>query len=72
VCTRPCSSWSVFSLPRRDVSVRNKNRVAQVWLDEEHLEIYQRMQPNHDKVFAGDLRERQNLKNKLNCKSFKW
>jgi hypothetical protein len=53
------------------VSVQNLKRVAEVWMDEYAEYIYQR-RPEYRHLSAGDMTVQKDLRNSLNCKSFKW
>uniref|UniRef100_A0A8C3RYK3 Polypeptide N-acetylgalactosaminyltransferase n=1 Tax=Chelydra serpentina TaxID=8475 RepID=A0A8C3RYK3_CHESE len=49
----------------------NLKRVAEVWMDEYAEYIYQR-RPEYRHLSAGDVTAQKELRNNLNCKSFKW
>ncbi|XP_056667476.1 polypeptide N-acetylgalactosaminyltransferase 10 isoform X1 [Monodelphis domestica] len=50
---------------------RNLKRVAEVWMDEYAEYIYQRL-PEYRHLSTGDVTAQKDLRNHLNCKSFKW
>ncbi|XP_033639196.1 polypeptide N-acetylgalactosaminyltransferase 13-like [Asterias rubens] len=50
---------------------RNNKRLAEVWLDE-YKHFYYRISPVVAKTDPGDLTDRLQLREKLQCKSFKW
>eukprot|EP00051_Salpingoeca_urceolata_P035793 m.31365 g.31365 ORF g.31365 m.31365 type:complete len:582 (+) comp9726_c0_seq1:37-1782(+) len=50
---------------------RNLNRVAEVWLDE-FKEAYYEFAPANRRYGTGDISERVELRNRLQCRSFKW
>lgn len=52
-------------------SPQNLKRVAEVWMDEYAEYIYQR-RPEYRHLSAGDVAAQKELRNNLNCKSFKW
>ncbi|KAL0161862.1 hypothetical protein M9458_041258, partial [Cirrhinus mrigala] len=53
-----------------DVS-QNLKRVAEVWMDEYAEYIYQR-RPEYRHLSAGDVAAQKELRNRLNCRNFKW
>eukprot|EP00041_Stephanoeca_diplocostata_P002948 m.30902 g.30902 ORF g.30902 m.30902 type:complete len:634 (-) comp13907_c0_seq2:461-2362(-) len=50
---------------------RNLNRVAEVWLDS-YKELYYDFRPNHRRIQYGNITDRQELRKRLQCKSFQW
>lgn len=50
---------------------KNSVRTAEVWMDEYKEFVYQR-QPHMRKLNFGNITERLELRNKLQCKSFQW
>lgn len=54
-----------------DVILRNSVRVAEVWLDDFKRIYYQRV-PGGRTVQFGDISERVQLRENLQCKSFQW
>uniref|UniRef100_A0A674IHE5 Polypeptide N-acetylgalactosaminyltransferase n=1 Tax=Terrapene triunguis TaxID=2587831 RepID=A0A674IHE5_9SAUR len=63
-------SYSSEFIPVRVPNV-NLKRVAEVWMDEYAEYIYQR-RPEYRHLSAGDVTAQKELRNNLNCKSFKW
>ena len=54
-----------------DTMTRNSLRVAKVWMDE-YIEHYYDVNPDAKYVDSGDLSARFDLRQRLQCKSFKW
>lgn len=50
---------------------RNYRRVAEVWMDEYAQFLYKR-RPHYLNIDTGDISEQKALRQKLNCKSFRW
>lgn len=50
---------------------QNLKRVAEVWMDEYAEYVFQR-RPEYRHLSAGDMTAQKELRNRLNCKSFKW
>ncbi|KAF6026707.1 GALNT1 [Bugula neritina] len=64
---------SPYSWPGGVAAILNHNtqRIASVWMDD-YKEIFYKMNPGVTKTDPGDMTERQNLRKKLGCKSFRW
>jgi len=64
---------SPYSFPGGVAKIVNKNaaRVAEVWMDNWKHFFYE-MNPGARNVEVGDVSSRRNLRNKLQCKSFRW
>lgn len=54
-----------------DVVVRNSIRVAEVWMDD-YKELFYARQPHARQVDPGDMSERIQLRQDLQCKPFQW
>uniref|UniRef100_A0A3B4XQ21 Polypeptide N-acetylgalactosaminyltransferase n=1 Tax=Seriola lalandi dorsalis TaxID=1841481 RepID=A0A3B4XQ21_SERLL len=74
----PCSrvghiyrKYVPYKVPGGVSLARNLKRVAEVWMDEYAEYIYQR-RPEYRHLSAGDMTAQKELRNRLNCKSFKW
>uniref|UniRef100_A0A672GHE9 Polypeptide N-acetylgalactosaminyltransferase n=1 Tax=Salarias fasciatus TaxID=181472 RepID=A0A672GHE9_SALFA len=53
------------------VQFDNLKRVAEVWMDEYAEFVYQR-RPEYRHLSAGDMTAQKELRNRLNCKNFRW
>ncbi|XP_040006640.1 polypeptide N-acetylgalactosaminyltransferase 10-like [Xiphias gladius] len=74
----PCSrvghiyrKYVPYKVPGGISLAKNLKRVAEVWMDEYTEYIYQR-RPEYRHLSAGDMTVQKELRNRLNCKSFKW
>uniref|UniRef100_A0A4X2K4B1 Polypeptide N-acetylgalactosaminyltransferase n=1 Tax=Vombatus ursinus TaxID=29139 RepID=A0A4X2K4B1_VOMUR len=74
----PCSrvghiyrKYIPYKIPTGVSLARNLKRVAEVWMDEYAEYIYQRL-PEYRHLSTGDVSAQKDLRNHLNCKSFKW
>ncbi|XP_034746748.1 polypeptide N-acetylgalactosaminyltransferase 10-like [Etheostoma cragini] len=74
----PCSrvghiyrKYVPYKVPGGVSLARNLKRVAEVWMDEYAEYIYQR-RPEYRHLSAGDMAAQKELRNRLNCKDFKW
>ena len=54
-----------------DYLSRNYKRVAEIWMDEYKEYIYKK-RPHYKNVDAGDISKQVEIRNKLQCKPFKW
>ncbi|XP_036339568.1 N-acetylgalactosaminyltransferase 4-like [Rhagoletis pomonella] len=52
--------------------LKNNKRVAEVWMDEYKQYVYERNPQEYEGVDAGDLTAQRAVRERLNCKSFKW
>lgn len=76
----PCSrighiyrGYAPFGNPRKtDYLSKNYKRVAEVWMDEYKEYLYKRKPGKYSKIDAGDLTKQKAIREKLQCKSFKW
>lgn len=75
--TVPCSHVGHWFRPKRPYSFhgeeayKNQKRVALVWLDK-YLENFYAYSPSWRDIDAGDVSDRQALKQRLKCKNFDW
>ncbi|CAG0918430.1 unnamed protein product [Notodromas monacha] len=60
-----------YSSPGGDSMMRNSLRVARVWMDD-YVKYYYATRPEAEAEDVGDLKERIQLRERLQCKSFKW
>ncbi|TKS83316.1 Polypeptide N-acetylgalactosaminyltransferase 10 [Collichthys lucidus] len=74
----PCSrvghiyrKYVPYKVPGGISLAKNLKRVAEVWMDEYAEFVYQR-RPEYRHLSAGDMTAQKELRNRLNCKSFKW
>lgn len=51
--------------------LQNYRRVAEVWMDEYAQYLYRR-RPEYKKIDPGNLTEQRKIREKLQCKPFKW
>ncbi|XP_040038065.1 polypeptide N-acetylgalactosaminyltransferase 10 isoform X2 [Gasterosteus aculeatus] len=74
----PCSrvghiyrKYVPYKVPGGISLAKNLKRVAEVWMDEYGEYVYQR-RPEYRHLSAGDMTAQKELRNRLNCKTFKW
>ncbi|KAE8287745.1 Polypeptide N-acetylgalactosaminyltransferase 10 [Larimichthys crocea] len=74
----PCSrvghiyrKYVPYKVPGGISLAKNLKRVAEVWMDEYAEYVYQR-RPEYRHLSAGDMTAQKELRNRLNCKNFKW
>uniref|UniRef100_A0A8C4NNT1 Polypeptide N-acetylgalactosaminyltransferase n=1 Tax=Dicentrarchus labrax TaxID=13489 RepID=A0A8C4NNT1_DICLA len=74
----PCSrvghiyrKYVPYKVPGGISLAKNLKRVAEVWMDEYAEYVYQR-RPEYRHLSAGDMTAQKELRNRLNCHSFKW
>uniref|UniRef100_A0A8C2ZJ76 Polypeptide N-acetylgalactosaminyltransferase n=1 Tax=Cyclopterus lumpus TaxID=8103 RepID=A0A8C2ZJ76_CYCLU len=74
----PCSrvghiyrKYVPYKVPGGISLAKNLKRVAEVWMDEYAEYVYQR-RPEYRHLSAGNMTAQKDLRNRLNCKSFKW
>ncbi|XP_034093068.1 polypeptide N-acetylgalactosaminyltransferase 10-like isoform X1 [Gymnodraco acuticeps] len=74
----PCSrvghiyrKYVPYKVPGGISLAKNLKRVAEVWMDEYAEYVFQR-RPEYRHLSAGDMTAQKELRNRLNCKSFKW
>uniref|UniRef100_A0A665TFP0 Polypeptide N-acetylgalactosaminyltransferase n=1 Tax=Echeneis naucrates TaxID=173247 RepID=A0A665TFP0_ECHNA len=74
----PCSrvghiyrKYVPYKVPGGIIVNKNLKRVAEVWMDEYAEYVYQR-RPEYRHLSAGDMTAQKELRNRLNCKNFKW
>jgi len=78
-CLRPFGRWpfcrnrvAPYSHPGGgDVILRNSVRLAEVWMDD-FKELFYKRQPHAKDIDFGDVQDRANLRNQLQCKPFQW
>ncbi|XP_035790299.1 N-acetylgalactosaminyltransferase 6-like [Anopheles albimanus] len=76
----PCSrvghiyrGYAPFGNPRKkDFLTRNYKRVAEVWMDEYKEYLYMRDRKKYDSTDVGDISKQLAIREKLQCKPFKW
>lgn len=74
-CSRIGHSFRDFTPSRKfnfDYVAKNFKRLAEVWLDEYKEVLYASNPDRYKNVDPGDLTKRRSIKEKLNCKPFKY